>query len=294
MTTLAIALTVVSALGWAGFDATRKGLSQHIPAVPLVVALMIGKLPFFAAWMATEAQTAGLDWTGHYYLPAVGSVLLNVAANLLFVMAVRISPLSVTIPMLSLSPAFAAFAEWAMYGGAPSAVQAAGMGVVILGALLLHAGGEGGLRAVFSALLRERGSVMMAAVALLWAVSGTFDKAATGAATAGIHGFVQCAGVALCLAVVMLFKPQEGAWRALREQRWLYLGAIALGVVALGVQLLAYQQALVGLVEAIKRAVGMVAALMIGRFAFGETIKPVQFGAVALMSAGVALIVLFG
>ncbi len=95
MSGLALALTVLSSLGWAGFDATRKALSERLDAVPLVVLLMVGQLPFFGAWMAYEG--GGLTIGSGFYAPAVGSVALNVAANLLFVTAVRISPLSVTI-----------------------------------------------------------------------------------------------------------------------------------------------------------------------------------------------------
>ncbi|MFT4704911.1 MAG: drug/metabolite transporter (DMT)-like permease, partial [Bradymonadia bacterium] len=64
------------------------------------------------------------------------------------------------------------------------------------------------------------------------------------------------------------------------------------GALALGTQLVAFGQTLVSFVEAIKRAVGMLLALVLGRVLFKEEIRPGQIFAVLLMSAGVALIVL--
>lgn len=290
MSGLALAYTILSSLGWAGFDATRKVLSSRVPAVPLVVLLMVGQLPFFGAWIAWDHATLVVG--PGFWTPALASVALNVAANLLFLKAVRESPLSLTIPMLSLSPAFAAVAEFVGYGAAPTGPQWLGMGIVILGAITLHAGGQAGAdpRAVVRQMLQERGSLWMAVVALLWAVSGTFDKAATSHATAAVAGFAQCAGVALCLAVWMVARRETSGLRAIGSVRGVYVLSIASGVLALGVQLLAYQLALVGLVEAVKRAVGMLTSLALGRVVFGERIGLTQVAAVLVMAVGVALI----
>ena len=292
MSGLALAYTILSSFGWAGFDATRKVLSSRVPAVPLVVLLMVGQLPFFGAWIAWEH--ASLVVGRGFWSPAIASVALNVAANLLFLKAVRESPLSLTVPMLSLSPAFAAVAEFVGYGLAPTAQQWAGMVVVIAGAITLHAGGQAGAdpRAVVRQMLQERGSLWMAAVALLWAVSGTCDKAATSHASAAVAGFAQCGGVALCLAVWMVARREVSGLGAIVRVRGVYALSIGSGVLALGVQLMAYQLALVGLVEAVKRAVGMLTSLALGRMVFGEQIGLTQVLAVLVMAFGVALIAL--
>lgn len=291
MSGLALALTVVSSLGWAGFDATRKALSERLGAVPLVVLLMVGQLPFFGLWIAWDASE--LTVGSGFYLPAAGSVALNVAANLCFVTAVRISPLSVTIPMLSFSPAFSALIELMLFGDAPASRQWLGMAIVIAGALGLHIGGaRGGLRAFVARVLEERGSLLMGIVALLWSLSGVCDKAATAHASASLQGFTQCAGVALALGVYLVARGRVGELGGVRAVPGLYALALGAGVVALGVQLLAYQAALVGLVEAVKRAIGMLAALTIGRIAFGEQVRATQVAAVLVMAAGVALIAL--
>jgi drug/metabolite transporter (DMT)-like permease len=62
--------------------------------------------------------------------------------------------------------------------------------------------------------------------------------------------------------------------------------------VGLGLQFVALRLTLVGLVEALKRAIGMLFAVAVGRVVFGEPPTPGKVAAVLLMSAGVALIVL--
>jgi multidrug transporter EmrE-like cation transporter len=61
---------------------------------------------------------------------------------------------------------------------------------------------------------------------------------------------------------------------------------------AVGLQLLAILEVAVGLVETVKRGLGSGLALLLGRFVFAEAIGGRAVVAVAVMSVGVALILL--
>jgi drug/metabolite transporter (DMT)-like permease len=128
-------LIVACGLGWAGFDLTRKLLVREIPPVALVFLLTIGSVPLFAGWMAQ--QGAGGPGPG-YFGPALASVLLNIVANLLFLQAMRIAPLSVTIPLLSLTPVFATLLAIPLLGERPTPSHAFGILLVVAGAIGLH------------------------------------------------------------------------------------------------------------------------------------------------------------
>jgi drug/metabolite transporter (DMT)-like permease len=291
MTPIALLLLAGTSLCWAAFDAARKGLAERVPLVPLVFVLSALQMPLFGAWLWMEGVPgvgAGYGWA------ATTSVVLNIAANLLFLRSVSLSPLSVTVPLLSLTPVFSAIIALVLMGEMPSLRQWAGICVVVAGALVLNARTED-LRApgaLLRSMAREPGAVLMAAVALLWSVTSVVDKIATEAASAPLHALVQVTGMAAGVGIWLAVR-REGA---LLGQTLARPGLLAFSVVAaagaLGLQLLAFTQVLVSIVETTKRAVGMTSALVIGRIAFGETITPFKVVAVLAMAAGAALILL--
>src|ERR1700712_5639303 len=91
----------VASLASSGFDLSRKLLVRHLAPVPMVVLLAFASIPLFGAMVVAEGRATVAPG---YYAPALGSVLLNIVANFTFLQAVRISPLSVTVPLLSLTP----------------------------------------------------------------------------------------------------------------------------------------------------------------------------------------------
>lgn len=289
--TTAILLAIGASLGWAGFDATRKALAARIPAVPLVAFFCLGQVPFFILWLLHD----GLPEIAPGYLwPATTTVALNIAANLLFVRAVALSPLSVTIPLLSLTPVFTALIAWPIMGELPLPIQWLGILTVVAGAFCVNASTEDLRRPgrLAATLVRERGALYMAAVALLWSITSTADKLGMERSSAPLHALVQVGGVALGLLVFLVVRRQLGSLRLVRERPLTAMATVLFAVAALGLQLLAYAALFVSVVEAIKRAVGMTAALVIGRLAFGEPIGPVRVLAVVAMGIGTALILL--
>jgi multidrug transporter EmrE-like cation transporter len=68
------------------------------------------------------------------------------------------------------------------------------------------------------------------------------------------------------------------------------VAAIAVAAAALALQLVVISVALVGIVEAVKRAVGNLMALIVGTLVFGERIGWLKVGALGLLVAGVLLI----
>src|SRR3954470_19724061 len=166
-------LVVACSLAWAGVDLLRKLLVAKVSPVALVFLLTVGVAPLFAAWMAM----AGTSWPRPgYFVPAFASVALNVAANLLYLEGMRISPLSVTVPLLSLTPAFASLLAIPLLGERPTPLQALGILMVVAGAIGLHwrrrsAEDDGRHGTV-------KGALMIAFTALLWSLTSPLDKLA--------------------------------------------------------------------------------------------------------------------
>jgi drug/metabolite transporter (DMT)-like permease len=133
---------------------------------------------------------------------------------------------------------------------------------------------------------------MMGGVALVWSLTAVLDKRALAFAAVPMHAAIQCAGVAALLLAFLATRGRLGELGHVRGIRGTYALALVAAAVGLGLQFVALRLTLVGLVEALKRAIGMFFAVAVGRLAFEEPITTGKIAGVVLMSAGVALIVL--
>jgi drug/metabolite transporter (DMT)-like permease len=281
-----LAAIIAASLGFAALDALRKALIARVDPVPLAALLAGGQLPIFVVWVLVSGE-----WRvgAGYVLPGAATVMLNIVANLLFLRALQVSPLSVTIPFLSFTPVFSTALSALLLGERPGALPLLGIGLVVAGALLVNLRRDGAIRA--AALLHEPGSVLMTGVALVWSLTAVLDKRALAFAAVPVHAALQCAGVALVLLLVLAGRGQIGELAAIRAARGRYALALLAAAAGLGFQFLALRLTLVGFVEALKRAIGMFFAVGVGRAAFGEPFTRGKVAGVLLMSAGVALIV---
>jgi len=283
-------LVLGCALAFSGADISRKLLVAWIRPVPLLFALAAGMAPFFLAWHVQEgAALPGSE----YWLPGLGSTLINVAANLAFIEALRRSPLSLTVPLLSLTPVFTALLAIPLLGETPELRQWFGIGAVVVGAFWLNLGrGPISVTQSWRAFLREPGSRLMVGVSLMWSLAMPLDKLAVRAAGPSFHGVVLNVGVAAALLVMATARGRLSEFRDLRHRPGLMLFGILISVVALGLQLIAIKIVWVGFVETMKRGVGSFLALLWGRLIFAEALERQRFIAVAVMGIGVALILL--
>ena len=120
---MGFSLGVASALCWSGLDVVRKALAGKASPTALAVFLLLGQLPFLGAWAAID-QTWVTD--SRYWPPAAASMTMNALANVLFMRSVELSPLSRTVPFLSLTPVFSALAAMPLLGPVAQAVAVQG------------------------------------------------------------------------------------------------------------------------------------------------------------------------
>lgn len=286
----ALLLVVGSSLGWAALDALRKQLGARMSATVAVVGLNLGQTPFYVAWAVGGG--AAFD-AGGYAAPGVTLLVINTLANVLFVHAVTVSPLSLTVPFLALTPVFTAGVATVLLDEWPDPAQYLGILVVVAAALLLNATREDGLHPaqLWRALRRERGSLLMIGVAFLWSVAVVLDKVCLQHAAVPMHAALQCSAMGLALVGWLFVRRRAGELRAVRQSAGLMTIGVGACLVALGLQLLALQVTYASFLEAVKRAIGLAAAVAVGRLAFGEPISPRKAALVAVMAAGAALVV---
>lgn len=292
-TPLAALVVVACALAWSSFDLVRKLLLERVDPLPLVFALTGLQVPLFALWVGF----GGGGWTGAgagYLLPAASSVAVNLVANVLFVTAIKISPLSLTIPLLSFTPVFTTVLAVPMLGEVPGPWEGLGIALVVVGALGLHMEPGRGANPLelARAFLRERGSVMMAGVAFLWSFTPPLDKLAIAHSSPAFHGLVLSIGVASGLFAILAARGGLPKLRDLGRRPVLFALAVLASAGALALQLVAIRMVFVALVETVKRGLGNAGAVAAGAWILDEDVGAWQWAAVALMGVGVALILL--
>ncbi len=280
MNALALGLTLASALGWASLDALRKQLGGRLEASLVVIWISLGTVPVFLLWQIAEGMPR---ITPGYLLPGLACAFFNLFANVLFVRSVSLSPISLTVPLLSLVPAFTLGAGSVLLGEWLPPRALAGMALVVIASMgLFHGRGR---RNPLAALMNEPGAPLMVLVAICWAMTAVLDKRSMEHADTPLHALLQNLLVGGGLVLYRRLRGRETPLPDRRESLWL-VGAVLAGGAGLGFQLLAIQYTLVSLMETVKRVVGLVAALLAGRLLFGERITVSQILAVALLAGG--------
>jgi len=284
---LAAIVVACVAIAFSGLDVLRKLLGQTVGPLPLLVLLTLGGMPIFLVWAASEGRW---EVSAAYVLPGASSIALNVIANLAFLQAVRVSPLSLTIPYLSLTPVFTTLLALPILGEQPGRTQIIGILLVVGGAFWLSSPADGSAtpRNFARALREEPGSLLMILTALCWSLAIPLDKLAVGASSPALHGLIMMCGITLVGLIVL---AARGEVRSLKVDRWgLVTAAIVVTAIGAALNFVALTMVWVGFIETLKRALGSFLAVVWGRIFFAEEISARKLLAVGLMAIGVGLI----
>jgi len=284
MLSIHLAYMALAGLSFASLDLIRKLLAGRVPALVLVFFMSLGAAPMLGVLLLVQGEAR---ISAGYIVPGFGALVLNLLGNLGFIQSVKLSPLSRTIPLLSLTPVFTAVMAIPLLGEVPSRMQTVGILMVVAGAMALNT--EPGTHPL-AGLRKEKGALIMVGVALLWSLSGPLDKMALAHASVLVHATIMAVGVALGALAILAATGQVATLRLARSEARLLFASMIAVTLALTFQLLAIKGVFVSLVEAFKRSVGSMMAVLLGRTVFGESIRIAQIAAVVVMAAGVVLI----
>jgi uncharacterized membrane protein len=211
---------------------------------------------------------------GTFWLTLVVLLPLEIIALVLYVKAIRLSPLSLSIPFMAFSPVFIIFIAFFVLGEWPDRSGAAGILLIALGAYFLNAsasryGPLGPVKAIF----KEPGSVLMIAVAFIYSITSTLGKVA----------------LTVPLTFLVIFKGQlKGV--VSKPSAFLPIG-LSTAVMIMS-HFVAISLVDVAYMISVKRT-SLIFSVLYGKFLFNEEkIKERLLGS-ALMVAGVVVIVFF-
>jgi drug/metabolite transporter (DMT)-like permease len=219
------------------------------------------------------------------------TVTINLLAITLYIRALHLSPLSLTIPLLAFTPIVLILTGYIALGELPDTVGTAGILLIVVGAYILNLDKlNEGFLAPLHAIVGERGSLLMFIAAILWGISATADKVAM-INSSPLFYLVAFDLLFLILYIPVLRARASGHLRKAVSSTPQLLVFALLGVLMMFFQLAALRTGLVSYVIAIKRA-GMVFSILLGYFFFGEGHLKIRLMAAALMVTGVCCIVL--
>ena len=287
-------LALVCALAQALADALSRKLLPHASTAELVVVRFVGTavllLPLVLLNPPPAAALPAVFWGW------VGLALpLELLAMVLYMAAIRASPLALTLPYLAFTPVFAALNGWLVLGERVSAHGLAGVGLVVAGAWALNLeppvpGRRRRWLAPLAAIGRERGSRLMLGVALIYSLTSVLGKGALQSLPAATFGPFYYLLLGLCTAALFAWREPR-ALRCLRSPNWRHgLIALCMAIMVL-THFLAVERVQVAYMIAIKRT-SILFGILLGGLWLGETRLLQHLLAATLMVAGVVLVVL--
>jgi drug/metabolite transporter (DMT)-like permease len=287
-----VLIALVSAAGDALRDLSAKRVLTK--GNSLLFTWLIFALPLPAIYTADYFFGVPRPSPG-FYGALLTALPLEILAQILYMQALRLSPLSLVAPLLSLSPVFMLVVPFLLIGERINLIAGTGVILIASGAYVLNAGAvKKGFLEPFRALLRERGAVYMCIVALLFSFTATLSKKAIMLSSPLHYMAVYWTGIVVGMIPLLLF-TYRGTWQqtlrdgALRKSlipALLFVTAVFAAAYAMSITKVTY-------VTTIKRLSILFSILLAGAILKEESIRE-RFAGGALMISGFALIVLFG
>ena len=142
-----------------------------------------------------------------FYLSVLILLPLEITALILYVKAIKVSPLSLTIPYMALSPVFIIIIAFSLLGELPDKSGFAGIFLITVGAYLLNAKASSlGLLGPIKAIAKEKGSVLMIIVAVIYSITATIGKIAVQHSSPIFFGFFYPLLLTIVLSMVVGIK----------------------------------------------------------------------------------------
>lgn len=228
---------------------------------------------------------------GTFWLAFSARTILDVIAVILYVNSLKRTDLSLSLPMLALTPLFLLFTGLIINHEFPKPFGLTGVGAIVLGTYLLNFKKNEKFYQPFLAIYQNKGTFMMFLVAIIWGITGSLHKLAI------LHSdpYFYTAFGALVLAIIFtplaIFSSKQDFIKALSPQSLPKIVPVGIleGITVL-TQMIGQSIALTVFIISLKRTSIIFSSIM-GWLFFKEPIKQ-RIVPICLMVAGVFLIML--
>ena len=282
-----VLICIVSAFFWAAFDLTRKLTLEKISSINLLLIFTITQLIIFLIWLFFEDFSINLI---PYLLPGITLIIIGLFSALLFLKAIKQSDLSLTIPLLSLSPMFSSLFSFFFLNEQLSNIQYLGIFLIILGTLILYSKKLTIYEIIksFKIILKNSSAKLMVLVSIIWSLTPVLDKICLKNSSVNIHGFIQSLGMTTLL--IFLFKKDKVQTQNTKKNWRIIFLTVFIGSTATILQFYAILTNYVPIMESIKRSIGQLSSVFLGKIFFNEEVNKPKVVGVIVLSIGVYFI----
>jgi len=282
-------LSLATALFTAGSDALTKAWLKPLGTPKMAVGRVLAPVFFLLPLLFLQ------DWPvlDPVFWETVAILLpLETAALVCYMEALRLSPLSLTIPFLAFTPAFMILTGALVLGENLSITGISGILLIVFGSYSLHLNAlQSGWTAPIKAIFREKGSLLMLIVAFIYSITSVLGKLAIQHSNplffASFYYIIH--GIFATLVLSILFKAYP--WEVARKSP---KGVLSVGMaqtITVITHMWAISLAPAAYMIAVKR-LSVLFGVFLGGVVFKEEAIWVRLFGAAFMVAGVFLIVL--
>ena len=284
-----VLLSIISAFTLATSDAlTKKALTDSNEYLVAWFRLLFSLPLLLFLYVFVPIPKLDIE----FYKAFVLALPLEIIAMVLYIKALRISPLSLTLPFLALTPVFLILISYLIIGEKVSFLGS--MGIIFLAAgsytLNIHEM-QRGIFEPFKAIVKEKGSFLMVGVALIYSVTSSLGKMAI------VHSSPLFFGVTYFIAVTVIFAP-IALWMGKTDLKSFIAGGQFKGLFFPGVfysvmiasHMIAISLTKVAYMISLKRT-SLLIGVMYGYFFFKEKNIGERLSGVVLMLIGFVMIV---
>lgn len=233
-----------------------------------------------------------IQWN-QFWVNYVPHVVFMIIIEVLFIIAIKESDLSLSMPFLAFEPLFALPIAFFWLGELPTTIALIGIGIIIVGAYLINIHDiQHGLLAPFKAALKQKGPRLMIVLTVIFAIVAIWQKQGSNASSPVFFFFVNLIGMFIFFSVVLVRRNVHPIEELKKHSLLSIVTSIFWGV-GLALQYAAYVYTLVVYVIVI-RLLQLIFSIPIGYFFFKEEKIVQRMIAGIVMCVGVALVVLFG
>jgi drug/metabolite transporter (DMT)-like permease len=221
-----IFLSLLSAFSLATSDAFTKRTLETCNEYLVAWFRLLFSLPILAALLIALPWP---DLDSRFFGSFVVALPLEMVSVIFYIKALRISPLSLTLPFLSLTPVFAMVISYVILAEKVSPQGMAGIFFLAAGSYVLQLHElKNGVLDPFKAILKEKGSLLMIIVAFIYSVTSPLGKMAV------IHSSPLFFAAAYIVCLTMLFTP-IALWKGRHDiqkfvQQKYYRGLVVPGI----------------------------------------------------------------
>ena len=280
---------IITAFSQATSDAITKKTLQRADEYIVAWLRLLSSVPYLliALFIIEMPETDSTFWAA-----LITALPLEVTAFILYIRALKESPLSLTIPFLAFTPVFLIVTSFLILGELPDKSGAAGVILITAGAytLNLHMKKKGLLKPI-KAIIKERGSLMMLIVSFIYSITSSLGKLAILHSSPIFFGAVYFIILALAFAPIVMFKSRNNLGQIIKNYKYFgFLGFFhSLMVIT---HMVAMSLTQVTYMIAVKRT-SLLFSAGYGYFLFKEEKMRERLLGSLLMIIGVILIVVF-